>query len=128
MPGSSLWLLPPGNDPLNRFLSSLIDRTSLHFASEHRFLPHITLTSSIQESKHSTDPQAWLDNLDLPKNVTVKFDRVASEDVFFRKLYVKVVKDGSLTALGEAARKTVEGDESAEAWARDEFMPHLSLM
>jgi 2',3'-cyclic-nucleotide 3'-phosphodiesterase len=128
MPGSSLWLLPPAQHPLNDIFSSLIDKTSTQFGSNHRFLPHVTLTSGISQSVYSEDAQAWLDSLDLPQDVAVKFGHVASEDAFVKKLYINVVKDYSMRALGEAARIYVEDFERARDWARNEYMPHLSLM
>jgi 2',3'-cyclic-nucleotide 3'-phosphodiesterase len=128
MPGSSLWLLPPANSPLDAILSAQIDTVSKHFHSEHRFLPHVTLTSGISESTYTPDPQAWLNNLSLPSDVRVKFEKVASEDAFVKKLYINVVKDDSVRELGEAARRTVEDGERAKAWAKDEYLPHLSLM
>jgi len=87
MPGSSLWLLPP-SESLDTVLSCLIEQTSLHFHSTHTFLPHVTLTSEVLPAKYSSDPQAWLDSLNLHSRdeVHVKFKELASEDIFFRKL------------------------------------------
>jgi len=132
MPGSSLWLLPPQSHPLNSKLPTLIDRTSSHFGSAHRFLPHITLTSEISASAHSPDPQAWLDALEIPLNdtIAVKFHHLASEDVFFRKLYVKCEKGEGLRKLAALSRREVEGfeEEVAAKWAAETYNPHLSLL
>ena len=96
MPGSSLWLLPPPNHPLNAVLFMLIQETAAHFDSEPLFLPHVTLTSEIDPSVYGSEPQSWLDSLELPSSaqVQVKFGHLNSEDVFFRKLYISVDKEG----------------------------------
>jgi len=132
MPGSSLWLLPPPSHPLNSILKTLIAKTSSHFSSPHLFLPHITLTSDISPTTYSPDPQAWLSNLSVPQasDVKVKLGTLNSEDVFFRKLYSKVEKDG-VKQIGKVARKTVEGfqrEDIAGKWAEEEYMPHCSLL
>jgi 2',3'-cyclic-nucleotide 3'-phosphodiesterase len=133
MPGSSLWLIPPPDHPLNPVLSDLVKQTSSHFHSKHLFLPHITLTSEIPPSKHSSDPQAWLNSLSFPSKdeVQVKFAKVASEDVFFRKLYIQCAKSDGLKKLASACRSEVEGfgeDAKATEWSNDQYNPHLSLM
>ncbi|KAH7114446.1 2',3'-cyclic-nucleotide 3'-phosphodiesterase [Dendryphion nanum] len=132
MPGSSLWLLPPPNHPLNGVLFSLIQEVASHFDSPHLFLPHVTLTTDIDPSIYGTKSQNWLDSIELPKatEVQVKFDHLNSEDVFFRKLYVKVVREGVAT-LGEMARKHVDGfsgEDVARKWVDGEYVPHLSLL
>lgn len=133
MPGSSLWLLPPIDHPLNDLLPTLIDRTSSHFNSPHRFLPHVTLTSDISPSLYSQDAQAWLDSIQLPSkhDVSVQFEALASEDVFFRKLYIKCEKNDGIKQLGKICRslvKGVEDDEVAHVWAETSYTPHLSLL
>ncbi|KAL1792037.1 hypothetical protein ACET3X_009788 [Alternaria dauci] len=133
MPGSSLWLVPPADHPLNEVIPRLIDRTSKQFNSPHRFLPHVTLTSEISPSKYGADPQAWLESLDLPsrQDVHIKFERLGSEDVFFRKLYIKCEKGVGIKKLAQQCRKHVDGFEdetNTMAWAEEQYMPHLSLM
>jgi len=133
MPGSSLWLLPPADHPLNDVIPSLIDKTSKQFNSPHRFLPHVTLTSEISPSKYGSNPQAWLDSLNLPagQNVKVAFERLGSEDVFFRKLYIKCEKHEGLNQLAKQCRQQVNGfaeEAEASSWAEEQYMPHLSLM
>jgi 2',3'-cyclic-nucleotide 3'-phosphodiesterase len=112
MPGSSLWLLPPANHPLNDILPTLIDKTSKQFNSPHRFLAHITLTSEISPSKYGSDPQAWLDSLSLPasKDVNIEFEPLESD---------------------EQCRQQVQSFEEgakARSWAEEQYMPHLSLL
>jgi 2',3'-cyclic-nucleotide 3'-phosphodiesterase len=132
MPGSSLWLLPPEDHPLNALLTSLISQTSTHFSSPHLFIPHVTLTSDISPSVYSPDPQQWLENIEFPATnpIRVKFGKLNSENVFVRKLYIQVSKDG-MGEIAKATRKKVEGyqDESvAQKWAELEYGPHLSLL
>jgi 2',3'-cyclic-nucleotide 3'-phosphodiesterase len=130
----SLWLLPPSSDsPLNGLLASLIAQTSSHFHSTHSFLPHVTLTSEISPEKYSSDPQAWLDSLDLPSGdeVQVKFKQLASDDVFVRKLYIQCHKTDGIKKLAGACRQEVEGfgdDSKAKEWANYQYNPHVSLL
>jgi 2',3'-cyclic-nucleotide 3'-phosphodiesterase len=133
MPGSSLWLLPPKSHPLNSILSDLIDQTSSRFDSPHRFLPHVTITSEISPAAYSSDPQAWLDSITLPSASTVKvrFGKLASEDVFVRKLYITCEKGEGLKKLATSCRQEVEGFKDgrmAETWASAKYNPHLSLL
>lgn len=132
MPGSSLWLLPPPNHPLNAILFTLIQETAAHFDSEHLFLPHVTLTSEIDPTVYGSEPQPWLDSLELPSSadVHVKFGHLNSEDVFVRKLYIRVDKEGVL-GLGKASRRQVNGysdEDVAKKWAEEQYVPHLSLL
>lgn len=132
MPGSSLWLLPPPTHPLTPALTSLLDRTASFFSSPHHFLPHVTLTSDVAAATYGADPQAWLDGLDLPAAgaVHVRLGALASEDVFVRKLYSRVGKEG-VSGLGRACRRVVGGFESQEeagAWVEGKWNPHLSLL
>jgi 2',3'-cyclic-nucleotide 3'-phosphodiesterase len=134
MPGSSLWLLPPSAaHPLDSKLSTLIDQTSTRFESPHRFLPHVTITSEILASKHLDNPQAWLDSLQFPpaSDIGVRFEKLASEEVFFRKLYIKCEKAEGLKELAVVCRREVEGfseDVKATQWAAENYNPHLSLL
>lgn len=131
MPGSSLWLLPPASHPLNSTLSDLISQTTEHFNSPHLFLPHITITSGISASTYAENPQKWLASIDFPADVEVRLGRLASEDVFVRKLYSTVVKNDGLRDMGTVVRRYVEGfeeEERARKWAEEEYMPHLSLL
>jgi 2',3'-cyclic-nucleotide 3'-phosphodiesterase len=133
MPGSSLWLLPPTSDLLNGSLTSLIKRTSAHFGSSDLFIPHVTLTSEISASTYTSNAQGWLDSLELPTgdHVLVDFERLASEDVYVRKLYIKCKKSAGLKSLAKACRKQVAdySDEGrARKWADEVYNPHVSLL
>lgn len=134
MPGSSLWLLPPETHPLNQALTALIRRTASSFGSSDLFIPHITLTSDlVSPSSYGAEPQQWLDSLNLSVggDVHVEFDRLDSEDVYFRKLYIKCIKTASLKALATACRRQVadhEDQETASKWAHETYNPHVSLL
>ncbi|OAK98561.1 2',3'-cyclic-nucleotide 3'-phosphodiesterase [Phaeosphaeriaceae sp. SRC1lsM3a] len=132
MPGSSLWLLPPESHPLNHPLPTLIEQTSARFGSPNRFIPHVTLTSEISPSLYGNNPQEWLDSLDLSEGsgAKVKFERLASEDVYVRKLYIKCTKMKELDALAAICRRQVEGhdERKANSWATESYNPHLSLL
>jgi 2',3'-cyclic-nucleotide 3'-phosphodiesterase len=132
MPGSSLWLLPPEDHALNSILTTLIKKTSTHFNSPHLFVPHVTLTAEINPESYSTDPQQWIDTIPFPQgcDVVVRFDRLESEDVFVKKLYIRVQKRG-VRDIGKAARQEVKGygdEQKAAKWADEEYYPHLSLL
>ena len=133
MPGSSIWLLPPEDSPLNATLAALIEKTSLRFDSPHRFLPHVTLTSNISPSIYGTDPQSWLDQLTVQsiESIAVIFEKLASEDVFFRKLYIKCMKGDGIQKLATICRQSSDGCSDytkAKQWTASEFNPHLSLL
>ncbi|KAF1956082.1 2',3'-cyclic-nucleotide 3'-phosphodiesteras-like protein [Byssothecium circinans] len=133
MPCSSLWLLPPPSHPLTAHLTALIQKTSSHFHSPHLFIPHITLTSDIKLSACLLDPQAWLNGIQFPEaaDVEVRLKGVASEDVFVRKLYIVVEKEGGIGEMAMRARREVEGfgeEGRAERWVEEDFGPHLSLL
>lgn len=133
MPGSSLWLLPPVDHSIDGVLTTLIDKTSVRFASKHRFLPHVTLTSEISSSTYDRDPQKWLDALSLPagNEIQVSFEQLNSEDVFVRKLYIKCNATNSIKQLAQQCRRQVSGfetEENARQWVEEKFNPHLSLL
>lgn len=133
MPGSSLWLLPPDDHPLQDALTTLIKQTSAHFKSPHLFIPHITLTSEISPEMYGEDPQAWLDSLPIvsKRELSIRFEKIDSEDVFFRKLYIKCEKLGGLEKLAKVCRKQVRGfedDAKAVEWVKNVYNPHLSLL
>ncbi|KAL6706461.1 hypothetical protein ACN47E_005400 [Coniothyrium glycines] len=132
MPGSSLWLLPPPAASQNP-LFPLIEKTSARFGSPHRFLPHITLTSELLPSTYGSDPQGWLDSLELPagEDIRVRYEKLDSENVFFRKLYIKCAKTSGVEELAMRCRQKVEGfgdAQTAQTWVAESYKPHLSLL
>lgn len=134
MPGSSLWLLPPEAHPLNQVLVALIERTASRFGSSDLFIPHITLTSDlVPASTYGSEPQQWLDSLDLTAGpqVQVEFDKLDSEDVYFRKLYIKCNKTAGLKDLATVCRMHVadhQDEKTARKWAEESYNPHVSLL
>lgn len=134
MPGSSLWLLPPETHPLNEVLTTLIKRVSSQFGSSDLFIPHVTLTADlVSPSSYGSDPQQWLDSLTLPAadQVRVEFEKLNSEDVYFRKLYIKCTKTAGLKSLATVCRKQVanhEDEPTARKWVEGTYNPHVSLL
>lgn len=141
MPGSSLWLLPPPTHPLYSKLQTLISSTipTLLFpppssTTPPSFSPHVTLTSEINPSIYGDNPQQWLDSLSWPKanGVGIKFEGVRTEDVFFRRCYLKVRKEDGIKELAALARGegvlVGKGKEAVREWVDESYMPHCSLM
>lgn len=61
----------------------------------------------------------------------MKFEKLASEDVFVRKLYIKCEKAEGLKKLALVCRREVEGfgeGDKAGQWAAEKYNPHLSLL
>ena len=134
-PGCSLWLLPPSDSPIQYILSDLIaTKIPSRFPDLHNvvFEPHMTLTSDITlppDITISKQPQTWLDNLALPKNLD--FDvRLESLDVaaqHFKKLTLSV-KKGPVETFGAHVRCTAveNGDMVAAAsWAKRTWASYL---
>jgi len=160
MPGSSLWLVPPPSSPLSHILRELITSTlPSHFPAEtgavtspstptslspHFFPAHITLTSGISpETYGDDDPQAWLDSIPWPEEKPkVRFSGIESQDVFYRRCFIKVELNEGVRKLAGLARARgviapqVGGDEGevgkrVEEWLvqwEKAFGPHVSLM
>lgn len=140
MPGSSLWLVPPPDHPLNGVLSELIAKTLPNkFPAEvgPPFSPHMTLTSNIDPSIYGDNPQEWLESIPWPasSDVKVRFDVVKTEEVFFRRGYIKLKVDGVKDIVALARARGVEGEQrigpTTEAWLNEwisAFGPHVSLI
>lgn len=144
MPGSSLWLVPPPSRPLYKILTTLIDtKLPAQFPSDSNsekppsFAPHLTLTSNIDPAVYGNDPQKWLDSIAWPsaEAVRVQFEGVETEDVFFRRCYIKAGLDGLREVAGIARARGVNGEETVgektEEWLKEwqeSFGPHVSLM
>lgn len=153
MPGSSLWLTPPPSHPLYDIITRLIETTLpallVQPDSSSVFAPHLTLTSNIEPAVYGSDPQPWLDSLPFAaakedEKATVLFERVKSEDVFFRRCYLQCSLTDSLRRLAGVARawgfngdgrvdqdNAVMWSEKTEKWLQEwneAFGPHVSLM
>ncbi|KAK7739705.1 hypothetical protein SLS53_005674 [Cytospora paraplurivora] len=142
MPGSSLWLTPPPSHPLYAILTRLIE-TSVpdHFPHEEPrppiFSPHLTLTSNIDPGVYGDQPRKWLDSITFPSasGVDVKFEKVKTEDVYYRRCYIKCAFDGLRDVAAIARARGVEGEVNVgpktEAWLaewKETFGPHVSLL
>lgn len=142
MPGSSLWLTPPPSHPLYAILTSLIE-TSVpnHFPHEAprppTFSPHLTLTSNVDPSIYTDQPQAWLDGIEFPSasGINIKFEKVKTEDIYYRRCYIKCAFDGLRDVAAIARARGVEGEAhvgpKTEAWLaewKEAFGPHVSLL
>lgn len=142
MPGSSLWLVPPSSHPLHAILSQLIESTlPSHVADAESppvpFSPHLTLTSNIDPATYGSDPQGWLDSIPFPvgSNVHVIFNHVKTENVFFRRCYIKCEWDGVKDVAAISRARGVLGEETVQdatlEWLAEwkkAFGPHVSLM
>lgn len=139
MPGASLWIIPPTSS-FNDFLQTLITDTIPSLfpeATTHSFIPHITITSNVDQSIYDDqkDPQAWLDSLHLEhheaQDIKILLADLEPGHPFFKKLTLNVVEDDPLLRLVAACRmEAVVGYDIINAtwWAEGEYLPHLSLM
>lgn len=140
MPGSSLWLIPPPSHPLHRIISELISKdlpSEFPDITGPPFAPHMTLTSNIPPTVYGDKPQEWLDSIPWPASgdVQVQLKAVLTEDIFFRRCYIKVAFDGVRDVAGLARARGVNGEESigskTEQWLDEwnsSFGPHVSLI
>jgi 2',3'-cyclic-nucleotide 3'-phosphodiesterase len=140
MPGASLWLIPPQSSTFYKTLQTLIDKTiPTHFPNTktHHFIPHVTITSNIDQSLYSQDPQAWLGSLSLhPQSqvvepISIGLEALEAGQPFVKKLTLKAERSSQLLALAASCRaEAVLGRDSVKAaeWAHSEYLPHLSLM
>ncbi len=140
MPGSSLWLVPPRNHPIHEILVELINNAIPSLFPEQstpRFPPHLTLTSEIPTKVYGEHPQEWLDSIPWPSGnrVTVEFQTIKTENIFYRRCYIKAGFDGvrDIAALARARGVNDEIDvgpktlDWLEKW-KSEFGPHVSLL
>ncbi|KAH8880597.1 2',3'-cyclic-nucleotide 3'-phosphodiesterase [Thozetella sp. PMI_491] len=140
MPGSSLWLVPPPSHPLYQILTELIEKklpASFPGESLPVFSPHLTLTSEIPPEVYGDRPQEWLDSIAWPdkSQVAVDFEHVKTEDIFFRRCYIKARFEGA-SGIAALARARGVNDEpvpgpKTEAWLaawKESFGPHVSLV
>jgi hypothetical protein len=128
-PGLSLWLVPPTDSAIYKALNNAIVHVvpPILDASDSppQFEPHVTLTSRISRQTITTDPQKWLDELDLPaiSAAEVKFQELAVGDTFTKKLFIRCERRESLLELAASCRK----HSSSESDGAD-YDPHVSLV
>ena len=134
----ALWLMPLEGSPFTKTAKELIsDTVPRQFLSEDKyeiFEPHVTLTSDIDIGDKS--PQEWLDQLKLPAfkaehdEVLLELDTVEAEDAHFRKMNIALAENANLRKLAAVCREQGTGasEADAQAWAKREFRPHMSLL
>jgi len=129
--GLSLWLVPPENSEIHDLLADAITRTVPSVLAAKRedplpqFEPHVTLASQIPKASITSDPQTWLDEIDLPitSAVDVDFQELAVGDTFTKKLFIRCRRPESLLSLASACREF-----SAVKFGEAEYDPHVSLV
>lgn len=135
--GLSLWLVPPEDSEIHHVLTDAIARmvpsvlAAKHEAPLPRFEPHVTLAVQIPRvniTAFAANPQAWLDNIDLPDNtspVDVEFQELAVGDAFHKKLFIRCRQTDSLLSLASACQ-TYSGVEMPGGPGT--YDPHISLV
>jgi len=114
----SLWLVPDG--AVHQALGRLIDE----LADQHggpRFPPHITLLGSVVGSEEEVARGAER-IAQQTHALTVDFDGLGAEEVYFRTLYLVARPAPALMAANALARQVFPPDRS------EPFRPHLSLL
>lgn len=134
-PALSLWLVPPADHPITNVLSDLITTKIPSLpgvtSTPPKFRPHITLTTGIPQDL--TDPQQWLDSLDLGNatQTDVRLLQLDVEDRYFKRVTLRV-EMGGVQGLASRMRKAKVGLLGKPMEDADEegktYSPHLSLM
>jgi hypothetical protein len=96
--------------------------------------PHVPLTSDVDLGGKSS--QEWLDSIKLPdfkaehNEVVVELDTVEADDDFYRKMNISVKDNDNLKKLAAVCRRdgVSKDEEKAQAWARNDFHPCLTLL
>ncbi|SMR45301.1 unnamed protein product [Zymoseptoria tritici ST99CH_3D1] len=133
----SLWFMVKQGNPFEKTSQELISTTIPNLllpADQIRpFPPHITITSGIELPSSGKSPQEWLDSIDCTpyspqqNEVLLELDELVAEDPSFRKCNIALKENANLRSFAATCRKAA-GFEDAEAWARDEYRPHFSLL
>ncbi|KAK8121849.1 2'-3'-cyclic-nucleotide 3'-phosphodiesterase, partial [Apiospora sp. TS-2023a] len=132
----------PPSHPLHATIADLIERTlSAAFPdlTGPVFAPHMTLTSNIDPAVYGDSPQAWLDAVPWPRaaDVDVRLEKVATQDIFFRRCFLKVAFEKGIRDIAGLARAVGVNGEGyqigpvTEKWLeewREAFGPHVSLI
>ena len=128
-PGLSLWLVPPEDshvyNALNKAITEIVPHEAGASDSAPRFEPHLTLASRIPRQSITSDPQQWLEEIDLPtiSEVEVRWHELAVGDAYFKKLFIRCQRSSSLLQLASSCR-VFSSAESGEA----QYDPHVSLL
>lgn len=128
-PGLSLWLVPPEDSHAYKVLTKAIDYIVPDEmgapGSAPKFKPHITLASRIPRHSIASDPQTWLDAIDLPalSSVEVRWQELAVGESYFKRLFVRCKRSDSLLRLASSCRafSSATKDEA-------QYDPHVSLL
>lgn len=128
-PGLSLWLVPPKGshyyDVLTKAITDIVPDEMGASDSAPKFEPHLTLASRIPRQSITSDPQKWLDELDLPEisTVEVRWHELAVGDAFHKKLFIRCKRSGSLLQLASRCRafSSANIDEA-------QYDPHVSIL
>ena len=128
-PGLSLWLIPPAGshiyNALTRAIEELVPSEIKPSDVAPKFEPHLTLASRLPRQSIASDPQKWLDELDLPaiSTVEVKFHELATGDMYFKRLFIRCKRSDSLLQLASSCRafSSAKIDET-------QYDPHVSLL
>ena len=128
-PGLSLWLVPPESshayNVLTKAISHIVPDEMGASGSAPKFEPHITLASRIPRQSVTTDPQKWLEEIDLPTISTaeVRWQELAVGDAFHKKFFIRCKRTDSLLQLASSCRafSSATIDES-------QYDPHVSLL
>lgn len=128
-PGLSLWLIPPEGshiyNTLARAINELVPSEIQPSDAAPKSEPHLTLASRIPRQSITSDPQTWLDEIDLPaiSTVEVRFHELATGDMYFKKLFIRCKRSDSLLQLASSFRafSSATVDEA-------QYDPHVSLL
>jgi 2',3'-cyclic-nucleotide 3'-phosphodiesterase len=128
-PGLSLWLVPPEGshiyNALSRAIAELVPSEIQPSDSAPKFEPHLTLASRIPRRSITSDPQKWLDEIDLPaiSTVEVEFHELATGDMYFKKLFIRCKRSESLLRLASSCRAF-----SSATIDEAQYDPHASVL
>ncbi|GAB7331168.1 hypothetical protein MBLNU13_g02642t2 [Cladosporium sp. NU13] len=129
-PGLSLWLVPLEDshayNVLTKAITSIVPDEMGASGSAPKFEPHITLASRIPRQAVTSDPQKWLDEIDLPtiSTVEVRWHELAVGDKFHKKLFIRCKRTDSLLQLALSCRAfssaTIDAAHSKDGVSEDE--------
>lgn len=128
-PGLSLWLVPPEGshayNVLTKAIAYIVPDEMGTLDSAPEFKPHITLASRIPRHSITSDPQTWLDEIDLPalSSVKVRWQELAVGESYFKRLFVRCKRSDSLLRLASSCRAF-----SSATIDEAQYDPHVSLL
>ena len=133
--GYSLWLVPPEDSEFYKAIHTLILTTIpalFPVAIPPQFTPHVSLTTDpISPDVVLKKPQAWLDELQLGDLGKIKLNMGDAEvrELFFEKLVLRCEQVPEMLELAAQCRAVATGNiKDAQAWVKDNYRPHCSLL